>query len=137
MQPTQVFTNATPGTNLVFTLRGSHAALGIPLWFIGLIVLIVAIGGILEMRAHLRLSWALALPLSLLTIAAAAGAGWYRWAQISEHGRLVTLDDEDITSIIAAALLPVLAIPFAAKLILKWTGTNLTEREKSPGMAGV
>jgi hypothetical protein len=39
--------------------------------------------------------------------------------------------------VLFGALLPLLAIPFATQLVLKWLDGNLSESERRPGMAGV
>ena len=134
---TQTTNLVTEATNSAVNISQIHHGFGIPLWFIVLLFVAVAVAGI---RGYLRFPWRKVAPLFLLTFAAAIGALWYRWSQISELERLGRMDlddDKSIASMLAAALLPVLAIPFVVKLYLKWTGQNLTAAEKSPGMAGV
>lgn len=91
-------------------------------------------------RRYLGISRRAAAGLFFLSLAGGLAAGAYRVWQLDRelHIRFNRSDEwPHVLTVVCTGLLVAVAIPFAAKLYLKWIGGQLTDAEKAPGAEGV
>jgi hypothetical protein len=104
-----------------------------------LIVGVILMGANLYGR-YLRVSRGKAALLLIAAVLAAIGCGVWRANQLRESPPVLRLGENDFDPAAAvgfAALLPLAAVPFLAKLYLTWIAGAVTDAEKAPGMEGV
>jgi hypothetical protein len=115
--------------------------------FFGIATLLAVIVAVMSLGAnlygrYLRISRGKAAWLLLAAVLASIGVGVWRYDQFDRGQALapIQFESRDFTeafSVGLAALLPLVAIPFLAKLYLTWIAGAVTDAEKAPGIEGV
>jgi len=113
----------------------------------GIVVLVILIVGVISLGAnlygrYLRISRGKAALLLLAAVLVSVGVGFWRGDLINRRqvAPAIQFGDQDFAeafSIGFAALLPLVAIPFLAKLYVTWIAGAVTDAEKAPGIEGV
>lgn len=106
-----------------------------------LVVSVILLGTNIYGR-YLRISRWRAILLLLAALAVSIGVGVWQCGQINSGRAQVPIEfgDPDFSlglSVVFAGMLPLVLLPFLAKLYLTWIAGAATEEEKAPGMAGV
>jgi hypothetical protein len=108
---------------------------------LAIVTILFVFFGASRIQRFLDISRGRAVLLFLLSLIAGIAAGVYRYWMLDHRPEFRW--EKPVPgwsfgiSILCAGLMVALAIPFVAKLYLKWIGGRLTDAEKTPGMEGV